>query len=149
MARSCHSDGPFSKGNSCDIGYVKNRKINEDRNSNVVQIFNMVHPPPALWQLLLATLWVRFGLRVEEVSLPKWLDRPEPGTLKLHGFLQAAGRGREYDMAFENKSALAVLPKVLPTTEDQLEACLMEWNIKLGDFKARMYHCFNSGAGRR
>ncbi|KAJ4329618.1 hypothetical protein N0V95_010176, partial [Ascochyta clinopodiicola] len=107
-------------------------------NAQAVQVFNMVHPWPAPWQLLLTTLQERFGLRAKEVRLPEWLDRLEPGTLKLYGFLRAAASGREYDMAFENKNALTVLPEVVPITEDQIEAWLKGWNLKLRDFKARM-----------
>ena len=107
-------------------------------NARAVQVFNMVHPRPAPWQLLLTTLQDRFGLRAKEVSLPQWLDRLEPGALKLYGFLRAAESGREYDMAFENQNALAVLPDVMPITEDQLEAWLRGWDLNLRDFKARI-----------
>jgi thioester reductase-like protein len=107
-------------------------------NARAVQVFNMVHPQPAPWQLLLTTLQDRFGLRAKEVSLPEWLDRLEPGTLKLYNFLRAAESGREYDMTFKNRKALAVLPAVAPITEDQLEVWLKGWNLKLRDFKARI-----------
>jgi thioester reductase-like protein len=107
-------------------------------NGRAVQVFNMVHPRPAPWQLLLDALQDRFGLRAKGVSLPQWLDRLEPGALKLYGFLRAAKSGREYDMAFENQNALAVLPDVMPITEDLLEAWLQGWNLKVRDVKARM-----------
>ena len=106
--------------------------------AQAVQVFNMVHPQPAPWQLLLTTLRDSFGLRAKEVSLPQWLDGLDPGALKLYGFLRAAESGREFDMAFENQNALAVLPHVMLITEDQLEAWLQRWNLKLRYFKARI-----------
>ena len=109
-----------------------------ESNARAVQVFNMVHPQPAPWQLLLTTLQNRFGLRAKEVSLSEWLDRLEPGTLKLYNFLRAAESGREYDMAFENENALTVLPEVTPITGSQLEAWLEGWNMRFIDFKARM-----------
>lgn len=109
-----------------------------ESNAQAVQVFNMVHPQPAPWQLLLTTLQKRFGLRAKEVSLPEWLDRLEPGTLKLYNFLRAAESGREYDMAFENENALTILPKVTPITGSHLEAWLEGWNLRFIGFKARM-----------
>ncbi|KAI0616411.1 NAD(P)-binding protein, partial [Pyrenophora tritici-repentis] len=103
-----------------------------------VQVFNMVHPRPAPWRLLFVTLQNRFGLRAEEVSLPKWLDTLEPGTLKLDDFLRAARSGREYDMTMENENALRFLPEVMPITESQLVLWMKGWDLKLGHNRARM-----------
>jgi thioester reductase-like protein len=103
-----------------------------------VQVLNMMHPQPAPWRLLFATLQSRFGLRAEEVSLPEWLDALEPGALKLDAFLRAAGRGREYDMAVEKGDASALLPEVAPITEDQLVAWIRGWDLKLGHNRAKI-----------
>jgi len=103
-----------------------------------VQVLNMLHPQPAPWRLLFATLQSRFGLRAEEVSLPEWLDALEPGALKLDTFLRAAGRGREYDMEVETGNASAVLPAVAPITEGQLMAWISGWDLKLGQRLAKI-----------
>ena len=107
-------------------------------NDRAVRVFNMVHPQPSQWQLLLTTLQDGFGLRAKEVSLPQWLDKLDPGALKLYVFLRAAKSGREHDMAFKNQNALAVLPKLRPTTGNLLEIWLQDWKLELRHVKARM-----------
>ena len=71
-------------------------------------------------------------MKVEEVSLPEWLDALEPGAFKLDAFLRAAGIGREYDMTVEKGNASALLSEVAPITEDQLVAWIRGWDLKLG-----------------
>jgi hypothetical protein len=73
-----------------------------------------------------------FGLKVEEVSLPEWLDVLEPGAFKLDAFLRAAGSGREYDMVVEKGSASALLRGVASITKDQLVAWTRGWDLRLG-----------------
>jgi thioester reductase-like protein len=105
--------------------------VNSPRNENRMQVYNMVHPNPASWSLLLATLRVRFGMRVAEISLPRWLELFEPEGMKLFNFLKVGGRGREYDMVYENGNALKVLPSLAPITMDQLEQWLTGWDLEL------------------
>jgi thioester reductase-like protein len=96
----------------------------------MLQVYNMVHPNPAPWSLLSATLRMRFGLRFRELSLPHWLELFEPKRMKLFEFLQVGGHGREYDMVYENENALKVLPSIAPITMDQLERWLTGWNLQ-------------------
>jgi hypothetical protein len=89
----------------------------------------MVHPKPASWSLLLATLRERFGLEVQESSLPEWLALFKSRELKLLHFMQGFGVGREHDMAYENQNALTVLPSLDAITKDQLAVWLSGWNL--------------------
>jgi thioester reductase-like protein len=104
--------------------------VNNPRNENRMQVYNMVHPNPAPWSLLLATLRTRLDMRVEEVSLPRWLALFEPQRMKLFNFLKVGGHGREYNMEYENGNALKVLPSLAPITMDQLEHWLTGWNLQ-------------------
>jgi thioester reductase-like protein len=56
-------------------------------NDNDVKVYNMMHPHPAPWILFLGVLRRRFGLIVQEISFPKWLDMVNPQKFKLYGFL--------------------------------------------------------------
>jgi thioester reductase-like protein len=105
--------------------------VSSQQNENRIQVYNMVHPNPAPWSLLLATLRVKFGLRVIELSLPRWLELFEPQRMKLFDFLKVGGYGREYDMAYENGNARKVLPYLAPITMEQLEYWLTGWNLQL------------------
>jgi thioester reductase-like protein len=102
------------------------------------RVFNMVHPDPAPWDLLHETLRSKFGFWARAVSLPDWLDRIEPGELRLHSFLSAQGHGREANMTFENARAVAVLPPVATIDADLLERWLQGWNVGWSDWKAKM-----------
>jgi hypothetical protein len=114
------------------------RVVYQESRAKDVQVLNMMHPQPAPWRLLFATLQSRFGLRAEEVSLPEWLDALEPGALKLDTFLRAAGSGREYDMAVERGNASALLPEVAPITEGQLVAWIRGWDLQLRHNRAKI-----------
>ncbi|RYN86373.1 hypothetical protein AA0119_g12956 [Alternaria tenuissima] len=114
------------------------RVVYQESRAKDVQVLNMMHPQPAPWRLLFATLQSRFGLRAEEVSLPEWLDALEPGALKLDTFLRAAGSGKEYDMAVERGNASALLPEVAPITEGQLVAWIRGWDLQLRPNRAKI-----------
>ncbi|KAI1681944.1 hypothetical protein KJE20_08815 [Pyrenophora tritici-repentis] len=67
----------------------------EQTRNDTVQVYNMTHPNPAPWDLLYKTMQTRFGLEAEPVTLPRWLDRLDPKTFRLHAFLkERARRGR-------------------------------------------------------
>lgn len=105
--------------------------ISRQRSHNKIEVYNMVHPRPVSWNLLLETLRQRFGLQAREVSLPKWLEAFDRQKMKLFEFLEMAGSGRESDMAFEMDNARQVLPSVEPISMDQLEDWLSGWDLKL------------------
>lgn len=105
--------------------------------AKTLQVYNMVHPTPVSWNLLLATLKARFGLAVTEVSLPEWLAHYEPESFKLYSFFRQMGHGREYDMHFDTTNASTVLPKMPPLTMDQLELWFRSWDLRL-DIMAKM-----------
>ncbi|PSN58737.1 NAD(P)-binding protein [Corynespora cassiicola Philippines] len=109
-----------------------------DRDTDVPQVFNLVHPRPVPWNLLLTTLRKRFGFEFESLSLPSWLDKLDERTLKLYGFLRSLGNGRETDMEFETESAAKVLPDSTPITEELLAAWLRGWGLKSSVTKAKM-----------
>jgi thioester reductase-like protein len=112
--------------------------VNSQRRKKRLQVYNMVHPHPAPWSLLLATLRVRFGLRARELSLPQWLKLFEPPSMKLFDFFKAGGHGREYSMVFERGNASEVLPSLVPITMDQLEHWLTGWDLRLNDRMSRL-----------
>jgi hypothetical protein len=97
--------------------------VNSPRNESRMQVDNMVHPNPAPWSLLLATLRARFGL-------PHWLVLFEPQKMKVFNFLEVGGHGREYDIVYENGNALKLLPSLAPIAMDQLEHQLKGWNLQ-------------------
>jgi thioester reductase-like protein len=109
--------------------------VSSQRSNKEIQVYNMVHPKPAPWSLLLATLQDRFGLVAREVGLPQWLDLFDPETMKLFNFLRVGGCGREYDMVFDNENAAKVLPGLAPITMEQLEYWLMGWGLGLEEDK--------------
>jgi hypothetical protein len=87
---------------------------------SAVQVYNMKHPHPGPWSLLLKILRGRFGLSVQEISLPKWLDMVNLKKFKLYAFLQSAKERREHTVAYEDRDALELLPKVKVIDEEQL-----------------------------
>ncbi|KAF2818225.1 NAD(P)-binding protein [Ophiobolus disseminans] len=103
-----------------------------------VDVFNALHPNAAQWALLYQTLQTRFGLSSTEESLPEWLDRFDPTYMKLHGFLSAAGNGREHNMTFKNQKALEVLPLVPEITEDLLARWLTDWSLTADVLSAKL-----------
>jgi thioester reductase-like protein len=107
-------------------------------NDNCVKVYNMMHPYPAPWSLFLGVHRRRFGLSVQEINLPKWLDMANPQKFKLYAFLRAAKEGREHTMAHENRNALELLPEVKAIDEKQLETWMEGWKLKLGETKARL-----------
>jgi thioester reductase-like protein len=112
--------------------------VSSKRDRNNMQVYNMVNPKPAPWSLLLATLRVRFGFHLEELSLPQWLESFDPHRMKLFHFLNCAGHGREYDMVFENKNASKVLPSLSPITMDVLDRWLTGWDLQPVDQKSKL-----------
>jgi thioester reductase-like protein len=109
-----------------------------ESNYGGMQVFNMLHPNPAPWSLLFTTLRDEFGLSAKEVTLPEWLDKLEPKKLKIHGFLRTFGSGREYNMPFENRKALTMLPKVAPITKEHLVVWMKGWDLKQNESKAQL-----------
>lgn len=109
------------------------RNVTED-----VVVYNMVHPQPAPWELLHRTLKSTFRFEPKEVSIPEWLYGLEPGTMKLYNFLQTMGNGREYDMAFENRQALQVLPQLAEINEAQLKDWFRGWQSTMDKVKAKL-----------
>ena len=105
--------------------------VSRPRSCNKVEVYNMVHPQPGSWNLLLQTLQQRFGLQAREVSLPEWLEAFDRRDMKLFEFLEIGGPGREFDMAFETDNARRVLPNVEPISMNQLENWLSGWDLKL------------------
>ena len=105
------------------------------------RVFNLVHPCSQPWNLFLDTLSNRFGLDVERISLPEWLDRlDEEGradaegqqklvALKIADFLRSLGDGME-DMrcVCENIGRVSkVAAEAL--SEELLEQWLREWRL--------------------
>jgi hypothetical protein len=105
--------------------------VNSPRNESRMQVDNMVHPNPAPWSLLLATLRARSGFNVRELSLPHWLELFEPQKMKVFNFLEVGGHGREYDMVYENGNASKLLPSLPPITMGLLERWLKGWDMEL------------------
>jgi thioester reductase-like protein len=101
-------------------------------------VYNMVHPTPVPWSLLLTTLRDRYSLEVHEVGLPQWLALFKPENLKLFNFLKTAGSGREFDMVFEMDNASKVLPNVGQITVDQLELWLAGWGLNARAVQAKL-----------
>jgi thioester reductase-like protein len=99
------------------------------RMPSTVEVFNLVHPKPASWRLLLETLQLGFGLDATEVSLQTWLSRFDPSAFKLYGFLRATGGGREYNIAFRSTRAQEILPEVQAITRNLLQTWLAGWGI--------------------
>jgi thioester reductase-like protein len=118
---------------------ITNITLTQPSNNDVVKVYNMMYPNPAPWALLYKVLTERYGLAVEEVTLPQWLGMLDHKTFKMHGFMTAAGEGREQEaMVFHNKNALEMLPKVENITAKQVEVWLKGWKLKLGETRARL-----------
>jgi thioester reductase-like protein len=105
------------------------------------RVFNLVHPDVQPWSLFLDTVAKRFGLDVERVSLPKWLDRLEemerkdvagPGkfvALKFVDFLRSLGEGMD-DMRIvsQNIGEMAEV-EMEPLTGELMAGWLEGWRI--------------------
>lgn len=102
-----------------------------------LQVFNMVHPEPASWNVLHDTL-SELGIVLQTCSLPDWLKRLDRRHLKLYGFLEGLGEGRENNMTFRNERALRVLLPVPPISKHLLGMWLMSWKLVPGNAKARL-----------
>jgi hypothetical protein len=116
---------------------ITNIKATEP-NDNGVKVYNMMHPHQAPWSLFLGVLRRRFGLNVQEISLPKWLDMVDPQKFKLYDFLRAMKEGWEHIMVYENRHALELLPEVKIIDKEQLETWMEGWKLKLGETRARL-----------
>jgi hypothetical protein len=107
--------------------------------ADAVKVQNMMHPDPAPWALLYKVLTERFGLTTKRITLPRCLGMLNPKTFKMHGFMAAAGKGREQEaMVFHNRNALEMLPVVEDVTAKQVEMWLKGWNLRLGEVRARL-----------
>ncbi|KAF2472981.1 putative NRPS-like enzyme [Lindgomyces ingoldianus] len=110
--------------------------------SNMFQIFNLTHPDPAPWKTFLQTLINRYGLKVEIVSLPEWLDKLD-GVVKLDGkdraklpalalynFFRSLGEGLE-DMRSDVRNMKSVLRRGMDSfTEELLMGWLQDWDLE-------------------
>lgn len=103
-----------------------------------IQIYNMVHPNPASWDLLRETLQKNFGLNLISISLPDWLDLFRPESFRLYDFLREARIGREFDMVFNTTNACRVLPSVANITMNELTAWLRSWELLSGEYKCNL-----------
>jgi thioester reductase-like protein len=103
-----------------------------------IEVFNMVHPEPAPWELLPSALRRLCCPDLHSVRLSRWLETLRPGTFKLYQFLKATGDGRENDMTFCVENARTILPEVAPITEDLLLAWLQGWDLSQMELKARL-----------
>jgi thioester reductase-like protein len=103
-----------------------------------VEVFNMVHPHPAPWNILYETVHHRFGLDVKTTSLPDWLRRMGAAKFRLYGFLSTFGDGREDNLAFCNDRALEVLPVVPSIDEQQLGEWMDGWGMKLNVVESKL-----------
>lgn len=118
---------------------ITNITLSQPSNNDVTKVYNMMHPNPAPWVLLHNVLTEKFGLAVKGVTLPQWLGLLDPKVFKMHGFMAAAGEGREQEaMVFHNKNALEMLPKVENLTAKQIEVWLKGWRLRLGEARARL-----------
>jgi hypothetical protein len=118
---------------------ITNITLSQPSNNDATKVYNMMHPNPAPWVLLHNVLAKKFGLAVKGVTLPQWLGLLEPKVFKMHGFMAAAGEGREQEaMVFHNKNALEMLPKVENLTAKQIEVWLKGWKLRLGEARARL-----------
>ncbi|KAH3956017.1 hypothetical protein HBH98_255270 [Parastagonospora nodorum] len=103
-----------------------------------LSVYNMVHPEPAPWSLLLETLRDRYGLEIKEVGLPEWLALFEAQDLKLFNFIKVMGNGRESDFALETANASTMLPVISKITVDQLDMWLEGWGLHKWIFQSKL-----------
>ncbi|KAL6164262.1 hypothetical protein ACJQWK_09930 [Exserohilum turcicum] len=98
--------------------------------SHGLQVFNMVHPHPASWNLLHEVLHTRFGIPAQSVDMPDWLGKMNQDDLKIHKFMSTQGCGRETSMTYENARAKEILPSISTITVDLLATWLRGWEIQ-------------------
>jgi thioester reductase-like protein len=101
----------------------------ENDKTRQLQVYNMVHPHPAPWNLLFATLKERFGFAATEVGLMEWLDLFDPDSFKLYNFLREMEHGREYDLSFDTENASKFLPTLSIISMHQLADWLKGWSL--------------------
>ena len=62
----------------------------------------------------------------------------DPRKFKLYAFLRAAQQGREFTLAYEQRNALELLPKVRAIDEEQLDTWMEGWDLKIGKNRPRL-----------
>lgn len=105
---------------------------------NSIEVFNMIHPRPAPWNMLYHTLQRQCGFSGELVNLQQWLAVSDPAEVKLHSFLEATKGGRERNMSFSNENAVRILAPVQPITPELLSDWLKSWHFRDKEVKARL-----------